>query len=441
MSVGQNARRLQLHQLTSSQKQDLREASPRSFGASQAAEKEHNERRQVITKLQDEIDERNAAVRKLKLHGRDKIVYKAETARIKEQQQDLEKLSAQGLIRMRNQDVRAKMQSIFQMSFPEASALDVFCVSNSEYWKHRQIVTEEPSLSMDVVGIRALRLRALSAPNKRSFAAVWDHWTVAMPRILYQLDNWRKQMKIPRRREVMEIVRVPIDKIPEMWNCFVDAFLNAFRFFATSVLLGRYKDLVQRSLRKYTGWAMMPPRSFLRQCQNNGVPFGRNSNGPSWCHELLQPILGIKKPWTELKKTLVERHDDFWTECNSLLSNIDDTLKDSEDLGDGALQALQENIGDKNRRIKALISDMKKATKGEIQSVTSRGTENRLTRLSRSIRSLVDDEKDGYLAKRLEVFFEDIGGLSGTWKPPSDISICSLREYQAKAAAMRPRHE
>ena len=182
---------------------------PGTFDATQEDKEDWDQRKVVQQKLKEEISNFQRSLHRF--HGKEKRLQKARLERMKSKQECLKTLTKQVLVKMRNKQSLLKMQQIYRSATKDMVPLKVYFVSNTEYVKYQAGGEEDtPTLSLDVVGIRDLRLCALTLPSQRRFEVVFEYWKVQIPDLIYRLNIWCEQTQTPLRQELRNMVAEPV---------------------------------------------------------------------------------------------------------------------------------------------------------------------------------------------------------------------------------------
>ena len=178
---------------------------PRSLRASEADSLRFNRLKDLTKKLENYA--KGLQKGKLKLDDREKLASREKMDRLQSYLSVLKRLKLETMIQMRNLKVSSSIQRSHQNQQQASGALRVYSVSNAHYLDFLEgyDVSNMPS-SLDVVGIPAVRLCALTLPSQDRFKKVWEHWTIDVPEVITRIAAWCVRSTIARRLELRAMV-------------------------------------------------------------------------------------------------------------------------------------------------------------------------------------------------------------------------------------------
>ena len=121
-------------------------------------------------------------------------------------------LKQASLIRMRNGQVSHHVRHNYQLQTKDKLPLPVICVSNKDYRTRmdRHRIRDMPP-AMDVIGIPAIRLCALSLPSKDRFERVLKCYSFELPNALAHIRGWCHRSGLERYFDLRKLVEHELD--------------------------------------------------------------------------------------------------------------------------------------------------------------------------------------------------------------------------------------
>ncbi len=93
------------------------------------------------------------------------------------------------LVTTRNQKVTEALQSLYQVQIPAAN-LPIFCISNVDYWEHRDRPKDQALPFLQLSGILQIRKHCLSLVAEGQLRAATNYITNAIPALLGSTELW-----------------------------------------------------------------------------------------------------------------------------------------------------------------------------------------------------------------------------------------------------------
>ena len=403
------------------------EASPLDLGASLDDENDYNERRKVLLRLDEHVAALNAeakALKSQKVRGQQSDAVNGRLYQAKNKKMRFEALIRQALIKMRRKQIATKMKEVYRTNCGDSTPLEVQAVSNTEYMKYRVGDDANPiALTGENIGVRTLRLLASTRPSKERFDRTWNFWTSTMPQLIFNLEDWQTQATIPRFRELLKIVEVPLTESGVLWEDFIQKLEEQIQVVLLSDIQSQLERWTQYGTSLNAKWQKMKAVPFAAQSKSFGEPkpVAKKPKGHNWNYQLLVPVRKYETPWEQLGKALYQVFDDAegaWTEP---LNRVVDAAKDFEGVKGDSLRLFMGAVRQKKEDISKLVPNIRQQLDASIGEIHNEATGS-------------DDE--GYLEKKMELAYYECKGHSGKGYTKEcrriiELTVTSGSPYQA----------
>ena len=116
----------------------------------------------------------------------------------------------ESLVTMRNEKVTGAMTKTYKAMTPDPCSLKIFEVSSTDYEKHLKGYDEgDIPLSLDVIGIAALRKMMSKLPAQGRSDVLRHHWQGNLVSLVGSLGSWSCQSATHRRLEIRKVLEKP----------------------------------------------------------------------------------------------------------------------------------------------------------------------------------------------------------------------------------------
>jgi len=128
------------------------------------------------------------------------------------------------LITTRNQQVTGALQTLYEAQVPAAD-LPIFCISNLDYWEHRDRPKDEALPFLQLSGILQVRRHCLSLVAEGQFRAAKEYVTNAIPALLGSIELWIQSgagsVSAERKaaiRSALDEIEQELDAVSALWQ-------------------------------------------------------------------------------------------------------------------------------------------------------------------------------------------------------------------------------
>ena len=129
------------------------------------------------------------------------------------------------LITTRNNYVRQSLDNRYRDQVPR-NELKVFCVSNKDYWDHRDLSKDEALPFLQLSGILSLRKHCISMVASSQLFSAMKYIRDGIPAVLGDIDLWVQSgagsVDAERREEIRITLNALEARLTEVRYCFGD---------------------------------------------------------------------------------------------------------------------------------------------------------------------------------------------------------------------------
>lgn len=153
------------------------------------------------------------------------------------------------IVHARNTFVKTQLQEEIETYLPDGQILVIHCVSNNHYASWEGAPLAGPRLSIDATGNPLLRSYAfsLAAPGLLRTLDVYVGSDIQI--FLKGLQLWTESTMIDRRSELLELVRIPVDKLGKLISARTTAYSKRISASMTKVLKAKNLEAVASALK------------------------------------------------------------------------------------------------------------------------------------------------------------------------------------------------
>lgn len=164
----------------------------------------------VKSKLETEI--KDLKMVKKKFRGKDKANVSKRLDKLECQSECIRVLDEHLVMKVRNQKVTRGLQAKYKDSTNDHIPLRVYCVSNLHYnWHLEGFSLSRIPCPVELTGIPALRLCAMTLSSKDNFEETWQRWRIRVPEIVLKTAGWCKQSVMVRRNDLRQKIRQQLE--------------------------------------------------------------------------------------------------------------------------------------------------------------------------------------------------------------------------------------
>lgn len=326
--------------------------TPRDFNASESESGEYSRLMILCSNVAEEIRLAEVNRKKLKKIARQTAALRINSLKFK--QAVLTKLIAQSLVKIRISKTTSAMQRIYRESTHELNVLKVYCVSNTDYARHVSGYNETNlPYTLQVTGIPALRICALSLPSTDKFTAIRQHWQITVPALITKLEMWCQQSSMVRRMELRTIFEQPYQDSDKVIEHLIEALNKNLQDLVLHSIDSSRPRWIAKAQSIAVRWIKQGAKQYSTRCKHGGAGYGKKAAETiSWNDELIESVEeDLRSPWDMLEAAAAQTTRRFIDDCIRLLDNVRTEAKDFSGADAASIRAFTKSLGSKKHAI------------------------------------------------------------------------------------------
>ncbi|KAH8648902.1 hypothetical protein BGZ60DRAFT_422535 [Tricladium varicosporioides] len=274
----------------------------------------------------------------------------------------------QYLINTRNAEVKQRLSDIYQNAIP-GNDLEIFCVSNDVYWKHRDSPKDDAFPFLQLSGIFTVRKHCISMVAKSQLDIARKYVTDNIPVHLGEVELWVQSgagsmdaERKERTRKALDIVEAQLKQeltgdISQI-NRIERLFTELFRGEISS--RQRVNEWSQAAVDASKVWSnTYPPITYKYFCQHFGMHKTEKVGQHNWNAEAINKMASdLETPWQNLESTfqrsLEQDIESIQVLVDQVIKYIDTEIPDPVDSAEALCRTMRV-------RQRLLITDIERA--------------------------------------------------------------------------------
>ncbi|PMD51050.1 uncharacterized protein K444DRAFT_543887 [Hyaloscypha bicolor E] len=258
------------------------------------------------------------------------------------------------LVQARNARVTAELHDLYRSRVPDGR-LEVFCVSNTDYWEHRDQPKDSALPLISLSGIIELRRHCVSLLEDDQLRIAMKYIRDDIPAILCDIALWVRSSTESINTERMETVRETLDALEARLRRDLNENFSQVNSIETSMMEEFHIQLYKRqhihnwsegAIEAGLEWSMFHHcgrlisnllSTYAAFCRNYGHYATATVGSHNWNEEAIERMIrDLTSPWQRLRTTLQNQHGSIARSIEDLMDlaiqYLDTELQDFPDL-------------------------------------------------------------------------------------------------------------
>lgn len=249
------------------------------------------------------------------------------------------------LVNTRNTSVRVELHGLYGSRVPDGR-LEVFCVSNTDYWEHRDQSKGTASPLLELSGIIELRRHCVSLLEDGQLRIAMKYIRDDIPDILSEIALWVQSGAERVNTERKETVRETLDALEARLRRDLNGNFSQVNSIARSMMEEFHTQLYKRqhihdwskgAIEAGLEWSTFHHLTYAAFCRHYGHHATAMVGRLNWNEKAIEGMIrDLTSPWQRLRTTLHNRHRSITRSIEDLMDlaiqYLDTELQDFPDL-------------------------------------------------------------------------------------------------------------
>ena len=292
------------------------------------------ELRMVLERMNEDVKSLNDQKKKLKSKTPGEVLL--QLSELSEAKKMLEKIERGQYMRIRNQQAKRSLRATYKIATGDASELEVWFVSNSEYMLQLEAYDEDLPIPVEYSGVPALRLRLKHLTEAAKVEKRRFYVQHVLPDVLTSIEIWSNPVGAKRHDGLVNIVSQGLEGCEEIAERHLRALIEAFNESLLNVVgenVQRWKDESRAISRAWTDKRVWKVQTFVAFLRKHGKHKTSKKPFQNWNNDLHAPVLATLTPaWATFEGAVAN----IFGYCTDLLKELLNKVKEELNQSHGA---------------------------------------------------------------------------------------------------------